>query len=553
MKAGTKIEIPKIPEAEASLPVVQLLLGVIQQMSDVIQAQREEIQELKNEIARLKGHNPKPKIKPSTLEVKPKANDADEKRPGSAKRSKKEAVEIHETICVKPDNLPDGAVFKGIREFDVQDIRIAQHNTRYEIEEWVDADGKAIEVVLPGLTNHPHFGVELVAYILYQHHHCQVTQPLLLEQLKEWGIDISAGQVSAILTSEKALADFHAEKKEILTTGIEVSTYVQTDDTGARHDGKNGFCTYIGNALFAWFESTASKSRINFLQLLQGGVGPDAGLRYVVDGAAVQYMKEEKLPAAPLQKLRLSKDTNFETIEAWQEHLKSLGIKKQRHVRIATEAALYAGCLAKGLRRDLVILSDDAGQFNVPLMLHALCWIHAERLLKKTVPVTDVGEKDLDKVLSDFWDLYRDLREYRKEAREQTHQDLTTRFDELFQRKTACETLNQALKRLFRNKAELLLVLDRPEVPLHNNTSESDIREFVKRRKVSGGTRSLEGQRARDTFASLKKTCRKLGVSFWALLKDRLSKVGEITRLPELMRAAAKNNQPQPHTAAQAA
>jgi FtsZ-binding cell division protein ZapB len=477
MKSEVNIEIPKISATDMSLAVVQDLLRVIQQQADMIKALKEEVQELKDEIARLKGHNPKPKIKPSTLEVTPKKKDTNSKRPGSAKKSKKVVMEIHETIRVKPDNLPDDAIFKGIREFDVGDIRISAQNTRYEIEEWVDASGKAIEVVLPFLTNHPHFGAELVAYILYQYHHCHVTQPLLLEQLAEWGVAISAGQISAILTSEKALAEFHGEKQEILTTGIEISSYVQTDDTGARHDGKNGYCTYLGNDLFAWFQSTGTKSRINFLQLLQGGVDLDGVHRYIVDNAAIDYMKEEKLPANPLQKLRLSIDKNFETLEAWEIHLKNLGITKKRHVRVATKAVLYAGCLIKGLRSDLIILSDDAGQFNVPLMRHALCWIHAERLLKKIVPITNVGVKDLDKVLSDFWDLYRELREYRRGVNGPSAKEIQARFDELFLRHTSCETLNQALKRLYRNKSELLLVLNNREIPLHNNTSESDIRE----------------------------------------------------------------------------
>ena len=85
------------------------------------------------------------------------------------------------------------------------------------------------------------------------------------------------------------------------------------------------------------------------------------------------------------------------------------------------------------------------------------------------------------------------------------------------------------------NKAELLLVLERPEIPLHNNLSENDIREYVKRRKVSGSTRSELGRRCRDTFTSLKKTCRKLGVSFWDYLLDRLSKSQEIPPLQDLI------------------
>ena len=84
------------------------------------------------------------------------------------------------------------------------------------------------------------------------------------------------------------------------------------------------------------------------------------------------------------------------------------------------------------------------------------------------------------------------------------------------------------------------MVLARPEIPLHNNLSEQDIREYVKRRKVSGSTRSELGRRARDTFTSLKKTCRKLGLSFWDYLNDRIGHLDLIPRLPELIHQRAR-------------
>ena len=114
--------------------------------------------------------------------------------------------------------------------------------------------------------------------------------------------------------------------------------------------------------------------------------------------------------------------------------------------------------------------------------------------------------------------------------------ELQARFDTIFTQKTRFETLNQILKRIGRNKAELLLVLDRPDLPLHTNASESDIRDYVKKRKVSGGTRSDSGRRCRDTFASLKKTCRKLGLSFWDYINDRVSGGNQIPALPDLVR-----------------
>jgi hypothetical protein len=85
----------------------------------------------------------------------------------------------------------------------------------------------------------------------------------------------------------------------------------------------------------------------------------------------------------------------------------------------------------------------------------------------------------------------------------------------------------------------LLAVLEHPQLPLHNNLSENDIREYARLRKISSGTRSDLGLRCRDTFLSLKKTCRKLGVSFWQFLKDRLTGAATIPPLADLMRQAA--------------
>ena len=89
----------------------------------------------------------------------------------------------------------------------------------------------------------------VISFILYQHYHAHVTQPLIVGQLREFGVDISTGQLSHILT--EGHERFHAEKDELLRVGLAVSNYVNVDDTGARHQGKNGYCTHIGNDLFA--------------------------------------------------------------------------------------------------------------------------------------------------------------------------------------------------------------------------------------------------------------------------------------------------------------
>src|SRR4029077_9319088 len=132
------------------------------------------------------------------------------------------------------------------------------------------------------------------------------------------------------------------------------------------------------------------------------------------------------------------------------------------------------------------------------------------------------------------------LKAYRAQPDEAQRPVLETRFDALVEQRTGYPSIDGVLKEMRDHKVDLLRVLERPEIPLHNNAEESDIREFVKRRKISGGTRSDAGRRCRDTFASLKKTCRKLGVRFWTYLQDRVCGLGQIPRFADLIRQRPK-------------
>jgi len=120
---------------------------------------------------------------------------------------------------------------------------------------------------------------------------------------------------------------------------------------------------------------------------------------------------------------------------------------------------------------------------------------------------------------------------------------LLARFDRIFTLKTGFVTLDRLLKRLHKNKAELLMVLERPEIPLHTNGSENDVRCQVTRRQVSGGTRSDPGRDCRDSFLGLAKTCFKLGINFWDYLGARLAVPGSqaIPALPELILTRARS------------
>ena len=513
--------VSQIPEQEKTPLVLQLL--------EIIHFQAEDIQRLKDEIARLKGEKPRPKIKPSTLEKKPEEADRNDqgikKRSGSDKKSKSESLKIDHTEFVKPKDIPEGSVFKGYQDYVVQDIKFETYNTRYRLERWEGPNGEYLIGKLPSEVK-GHFGNTLISFILYQYYQAHVTQPLIYEQLQEVGIDISTGKINEIITENNER--YHKEKEEILKVGLEVCSSVHVDDTGARHQGRNGYSTHIGNEYFAYFESTDSKSRINFLKILRGDRG-----NYILTAEAFTYMENHRLPKQMLCKLSDVVNTVIED-DGWEAFLNHYDINSPRHVQITTEGALLGSILEHGINPDLIIISDDAGQFNI--LQHALCWIHGERTIKKLVGFNEANRKVLERKRSEIWDYYQELKEYQENPKEEKKRRLWKRFDEIFTEKTCFASLNQALKRLYKNKSELLLVLEHPEIPLHNNVSENDIREYVKRRKISGSTRSDNGRRCRDTFTSLKKTCRKLRISFWEYLKDRIAGKSEVPFLPDVIR-----------------
>jgi hypothetical protein len=525
------IPLPDIPEAERT-PLVRQLLDIIFLQQERIQQLEERVDQLEDEIARLKGLKPRPRIAPSSLEMPPRPpRDPNGKRPGSAKRSKTPQLTITEEAVLRLPHVPEGAIFKGYEDFVVQDLILQPRVILYRREHWQTSDGQSLVAPLPPeVPPGSHFGPDLICFILHQYHHQHVTQPLLLEQLRQLGIDISAGELSRILTEGKEA--FHREKDELLPAALAVSSYVEVDDTGARHRGHSGACTQIGNELFASFASTDSKSRLNFLAVLRG---PHTD--YVINEAAVAYWRRQGLPAAMVDRLGRG-PRRFADPAAWGSHLRRSGITGARHVRIASEGALVGSLIARGVSPGLVVLSDGAGQYDV--LAHAACWIHAERPLARMIPYSEGHRAAIAKVRGEIWELYQDLKGYREHPEPSRRPDLESRFDAVCSQRTGFPSIDGVLKGMRAHRAALLRVLEHPCVPLHTNLSERHLRDYVKKRKISGGTRSESGRRARDTFASLKKTCRELGVSFWAYLQDRVRGVGRIPRLAELIRRKAE-------------
>ena len=184
-------------------------------------------------------------------------------------------------------------------------------------------------------------------------------------------------------------------------------------------------------------------------------------------------------------------------------------------------------------------MSDGAGQFRVGT--HALCWVHAERLVHKLVPATPEPRRAVEVTRALVWWLYADLKAWARDPCPRRAAALRARFDRIFRRHTGYATLDRLLARLHRRKEELLRILQRPDIPLHTNGSENDIRACVTKRKISGGTMSTAGRTARDVMLGLMKTCSKLAVSFYRYLGDRLHvpSVVSLPPLPDLVRQAA--------------
>jgi Transposase IS66 family len=484
------------------------------------------------EIARLKGGPRRPNIKPSGMEKGTEQKPDTPAGKGGGKRGDtKSKLTIHEEKTVKAD-APPGSRFKGYTSFLVQDLVVRAHVTNFRCERWQTPDGKTVTAPLPaGIDGH--FGPQLRRFVLALYHQGQMTVPRLVTLLRSLDIFISKRQVVRLLNAGKD--EFLTEARDVLRAGLSSADWITVDDTGARHKAANGFCTQIGNKHFAWFGTTDSKSRRNFLELLRAGHSD-----YVINDEAIAYMRERALAGLVITRLLEHPDRSFADQTAWNAHLKKLDIFALKvnpdPVLIATEGALWGSIKAHGFLPDTVIVSDDAGQFDVSL--HALCWVHAERLVHKLDTFTDEHRAAQSDVRDQIWKFYRALKAYRRRPTKRSKAVLEARFDRIFTLKTGFVTLDRLLKRLRKNKAELLMVLDRPEIPLHTNGSENDIRAQVTRRKVSGGTRSDLGRDCRDAFLGLAKTCAKLSIQFWDYLGARLHVPNqpEIPYLPDIIK-----------------
>src|SRR5918998_1723542 len=512
-------------------------------------AQRATIAELKaenralrDEVARLKGLPPRPPpprpSRPSGMEQATGDGGTGGARGRRSRRRRRGAKRDRDAVTaevVVKASPPPGSRFKGYQGILVRELTFTPEAVRFRRERWITPAGGTVLAPLPaGIVGG--FGRGLRRFLLVAHAQGQVTAERLVALLGGIGIEISKRQVVRLLTSR--LDDLIVEDREVLRAGLATARWVTVDDTAARHARRDAFTTQVGDDRFTAFRTGPSKSREAFLSTLRAGHG-----EYVVDEAALAYMRSRALAGPVIERLAAHPAKAFAGEAAWRAHLAALGIDRLAvapdPVRIATEGALWGALRRQGLLAGTVVVSDDAGRFRVGE--HALCWIHAERLLHELVPATAEQRRAVEVTRALIWWFYADLKAWRRDPCPRRAAALRARFERIFTRRTGCVMLDRLLARLHRRKAEPLRVLERPEIPLHTNGSENDLRACVTKRKVSGGTMSEPGRVARDVLLGLMKTCRKLGVSFFRYLGDRLQVAGapRVPPLPDLIRQAA--------------
>jgi hypothetical protein len=226
----------------------------------------------------------------------------------------------------------------------------------------------------------------------------------------------------------------------------------------------------------------------------------------------------------------------------WVESELAERLNEQQQARILEAAALSA-YHAQTVRPVIpILLTDDAPQFQHITPHQALCWIHEGRHYKKLTPCVAHHQQRLHDSQTQFWDYYRQRQDYRASPDPTTADRLREDFDSLFSTVTGYDQLDQRIAQTLAKKERLLLVLDHPYLPLHNNPAELGVRQRVRKRDISFGPRSPDGVAAWDTFMTLTETAKKLGVSFYKYVFDRISQAYRLTSLAELIRRHADHS-----------
>jgi hypothetical protein len=525
---------------ESARQLISQLLNLIEALSADNRDAQAENQRLRDEINRLKGEQGKPKIKANTPKP-PRVDYSSEKERRKPKvrqkRAKKANLEIHreQTLAVDEATLPADAEFKGYEDVVVQDIVFRADNVCFHKEKyWADSTGQSYLAPLP-LGYEGQFGPGIKALSLTLYFGGKMSEPEILGLYENIGVQISSGQLSNLLI--KRQEGFHAEKEEVCEAGLRSSPWQHIDQTSTRVDGQNQHCNIVCNPLYTVYTTTPSKDRLSVLDVLRNG----RERRFRLSEEALGYLASTPLSKATRTWLSAEcSDQDWEEkafVERLDTSWPNLSVQQRQAILSAAAVAAYHAELSTPVVR--LLLCDDAPQFNWIAEVLALCWVHEGRHYKKLMPVFVHHLQLLSDFRKQFWDFYDELLAYQQQPTPEESVRLEREFDRLFSTCTGYAALDARIAKTRAKKASLLMALKYPEIPLHNNPAELEARQRVRKRDVSFGPRTQDGVKAWDTFMSLAATARKLGISFYQYIHDRISKANQIPSLASLIEARA--------------
>ena len=433
--------------------------------------------------------------------------------------------------------LPDDAVHKGWRDVTIQELILQPDIIRFRLERFYSpTTRKLYEAELPPGFQGWGYGPVLRTYILDQYFRNRIPENKQLQHLNGLGFQISAGEISRILTEKHET--FHQEKHAIFKAGISSTSYQHCDHTGAWVNGEKQYHTVLCNDYYSAFFTHPAKERMAVIDVFTGNLT----IEYIINSNTIDYLKNTQCPQKYIKGLKKNLSEKRFTSEELTKFLLELFRKlPDRYRDLIFEAAAVA--FYQSLDSNLqipILISDDAKEFYHLTAMQALCWIHTARHFDKLQPVLAINQNKLDQFYTQLWQFYQKLKQYKNAPNPALKQALEDEFDRIFSPTTDYDELDKKIALTAANKAKLLLVLEHPEIPLHNNPAELAVRELVIKRKVSIGTRSLKGTRAWETFMTISDTCRKQKISFFHYIKDRLTQTQQIPSLSELIQKKSR-------------
>lgn len=523
-----------------------ILLNLVEEMYANYEKTIAQNQKLKDEINLLKGEQPKPDIRGSRKkDNKDESSEKERKKrePPKEKKSKGKKDKIKpdrtEKCPVDKSILPADAEFKGYQPVIVQELIIKTDNVEYLKEIYYSpSQNKTYMGQLP-LGIKGGYGPGVISFIYTQKHSSNVSEPKITEFLNDAGIFISQSTVSRFLTKDVDM--FHQEKSDIFQAGLSSSVYQQIDDTGTRVNGENQYVQILCNPYYTAFFTVPKKDRLTVIDILLCG----NERRYYFNRAAFDLLKTFRLSNKIIIQLQSEVADRILDEKQMGKVLRKLFPNpdkgKNQRARIQEAGAIAAYHNQTVFPIVQTILSDDAPQFKHITKEQGLCWIHDGRLYKKLHPVVPLNKDKLDGLLEQYWDYYATLLEYKENPTQNKAEELSEEFDELFSTQTGYEALDDRIAKTKAKKVELLLVLKYPELPLHNNNSELGARVEKRKQDVSLQTITDEGTKSKDTFLTIAQTAKKLGVSVYKYILDRVSKQFNMPSLASLIREQSKS------------